>query len=261
MKHYTKEYITQLLHSFMEGRTTLEEEEVLAEYFRTTHQIPKEWEEYKEMFAYFDEGMDDQEVSSVGAKTANNNRKAALWKYISIAASLLLLIGGSVFWVVSKDDGRQLAQSTSISVSKTIKTKPTKGKVTMSQKSDEEGTNKAQSIEEKEVLNKNIGTMYAVKSKYDAPKTGSELAQNTEKIVSTTNDKTPKANEEMIKEAIREYAKMEYELQNVQLEMQRAKIDVINAKMQARGYSVNYTENGDIYYTKNELETDNILEL
>lgn len=48
--------IEQLLRRFMDGLTSPEEEDRLGSYFRHAD-VPKEWDAYKEMFAYFDEGM------------------------------------------------------------------------------------------------------------------------------------------------------------------------------------------------------------
>lgn len=59
-KAYTKEYISHLLSRFMEGKTSLDEERMLEEYFRTETHIPEEWADYKEMFAYFENGMVDK---------------------------------------------------------------------------------------------------------------------------------------------------------------------------------------------------------
>ncbi|MBQ9286106.1 MAG: hypothetical protein IJ209_07495 [Bacteroidaceae bacterium] len=54
-RQYDKQDIAQLLSKFMAGSTRLDEEQVLAEYFRT-HEVAEDWEEYKEMFALFDSG-------------------------------------------------------------------------------------------------------------------------------------------------------------------------------------------------------------
>ena len=50
MIRYTKEYIRQLLDRFMNGETTVEEEDVLGEYFQQT-EVPEEWRDYQMMFA------------------------------------------------------------------------------------------------------------------------------------------------------------------------------------------------------------------
>ena len=53
MKRYTKEYIEKLLDKFMDGTSTLDEEDILAQYFR--HQeVPREWEEYRLLFQEID---------------------------------------------------------------------------------------------------------------------------------------------------------------------------------------------------------------
>ena len=56
MKAYTKAYIQSLLDKYLDGLTSLEEERLLGEYFRT-QSVPPEWEDYREMFAWFDNGM------------------------------------------------------------------------------------------------------------------------------------------------------------------------------------------------------------
>ena len=53
MKRYTKEYVEKLLDKFMDGTSTLEEEDILAQYFQ--HQeVPREWEEYRLLFQEID---------------------------------------------------------------------------------------------------------------------------------------------------------------------------------------------------------------
>ena len=49
MIHYTKAYIQALLDKYMDGTTTLEEEDILASYFRGKD-VPQEWEDYRQMF-------------------------------------------------------------------------------------------------------------------------------------------------------------------------------------------------------------------
>ena len=50
MIQYTKEYINELLNKFMAGISTLEEEDILSQYFAQSH-IPTEWEQYRLLFA------------------------------------------------------------------------------------------------------------------------------------------------------------------------------------------------------------------
>ncbi len=58
MRQYTKEYIHCLLTKFMDGTTTLEEEDILNQYF-TQGNVPAEWEEYRLLFKEL-EGMKPQ---------------------------------------------------------------------------------------------------------------------------------------------------------------------------------------------------------
>ena len=58
MRQYTKEYIQSLLTKFMDGTTTLEEEDILNQYF-TQGNVPAEWEEYRLLFVEL-EGMKPQ---------------------------------------------------------------------------------------------------------------------------------------------------------------------------------------------------------
>lgn len=51
-----------LTDKFMDGTSSLEEEQLLEEYFRNGKDIPKELEPYREMFAYFDGGMADDSL-------------------------------------------------------------------------------------------------------------------------------------------------------------------------------------------------------
>ena len=50
MIQYTKAYINELLNKFMAGSSTLEEEDILSQYFAQSH-IPTEWEQYRLLFA------------------------------------------------------------------------------------------------------------------------------------------------------------------------------------------------------------------
>ena len=62
MKRYTQQHIQDLLDKFMNGLTTLEEEAALGDYFRT-HEVPEEWEDYRQMFGYFDRGMEGELIT------------------------------------------------------------------------------------------------------------------------------------------------------------------------------------------------------
>ena len=80
-----KQQIAQLLNKFMAGETSLAEEQLLAQYFRT-HDAGEDWAEYKQMFALFDSGEVDIEVKAKPTLVALRRTVAA------VAASVLLLL-------------------------------------------------------------------------------------------------------------------------------------------------------------------------
>ena len=50
MIKYTKDYIAKLLDKYMDGSSTLEEEDILADYFLRGN-VPEEWEDYRQLFS------------------------------------------------------------------------------------------------------------------------------------------------------------------------------------------------------------------
>lgn len=106
MKHqYDIQQIAQLIEKFMAGTTSIAEEDVLAQYFRT-HEVSEEWAVYKEMFALFDAGEVDIEVKptkqedevhaiKVEMPTTTKRKRTkmvALRWTTAVAASFLLLL-------------------------------------------------------------------------------------------------------------------------------------------------------------------------
>lgn len=87
--NYDKQYIEQLLNRFLEGESTIAEEEILARYF-ATHTVDSNWEPYKQMFAYFESGMSSD--NALGA--ASTNIIKVNWrKVMGIAASVAIMLG------------------------------------------------------------------------------------------------------------------------------------------------------------------------
>ena len=130
-QQYDKQEIAQLLSKFMAGETSVAEEEVLAQYFRT-HEVDDEWAEYKEMFALFDNGKVDIEPEAETSKQLKSADSDKLpkqpravkekpkivtlrWLMAGIAASIALLL---VFYL-----GRSTAEQPSLVAEKTVVTK------------------------------------------------------------------------------------------------------------------------------------------
>ena len=75
MIRYTKAYIKELLDKYMDGTTSLEEEDILASYFQG-NDIPQEWEDYRLMF---------QEIEAMKPQPRRNRQ----WIGWSVAAAVV----------------------------------------------------------------------------------------------------------------------------------------------------------------------------
>lgn len=78
MIKYTKEYIAKLLDKYMDGTSTLEEEDVLAHYFHSGN-VPEEWEDYRQLFS---------EIEAMQPK--RQKRRWAFWGVAAAAVAGLL---------------------------------------------------------------------------------------------------------------------------------------------------------------------------
>lgn len=76
MIQYTKAFIQSLLDKYMEGTTTLEEEDILHQYF-TRSNVPAEWEDYRMLF---------QEIEAMKPQPKTNRR----WMGWSAAAAAIV---------------------------------------------------------------------------------------------------------------------------------------------------------------------------
>lgn len=103
--------IQQLIDKYMNGQTTVDEEQLIARYFRSATDVPDSLKPYRDMFAYFDEGMPlgtlpefdgssgqaDTRVapddSNVVAPRRRSLRIAAWWSgAVAVAAAVALLL-------------------------------------------------------------------------------------------------------------------------------------------------------------------------
>ena len=100
---YTQEQVEVMLCHFMDGTSSLEEEAMLANYFRT-HDVKDEWKEYKEMFAMFDaesvEGDDAPHMETAPLadvpKRVELKPKVLLYRSLGIAASIAVVVTISI---------------------------------------------------------------------------------------------------------------------------------------------------------------------
>ena len=78
MINYTKEYIAKLLDKYMDGTSTLDEEDILAHYFHRGN-VPEEWEDYRQLFS---------EIEAM--KPKRQKRRWAFWGVAAAAVAGLL---------------------------------------------------------------------------------------------------------------------------------------------------------------------------
>ena len=108
--------IRLLLNRFMAGETTLEEEALLGEWFRQHSDVSDDLKEYQMMFGYFDEGMPLDHEAEEHVADAHPKAKARmrrLWLPLSMAASIVLLIGFAIPWIghqTGHQDDSKIAQ-------------------------------------------------------------------------------------------------------------------------------------------------------
>ena len=103
MIHYTKEYIKDLLDKYMDGTSTLEEEDFLANYFRGKD-IPQEWEDYRLLF---------QEIEAMRPQPKTSKR----WIGWSVVAAI---VAGILYVTVPRQQAIQQQQNPLMAQSDTI---------------------------------------------------------------------------------------------------------------------------------------------
>ena len=77
--------IEQLIEKYLDAETTLQEEAVLQDYFVNSKVAPH-LEEYRALFGYFAESKNERYT-----KTIQLNTQKKHWKWLSVAASVVLL--------------------------------------------------------------------------------------------------------------------------------------------------------------------------
>lgn len=102
MRQYTKEYIQLLLTEFMDGTTTLEEEDFLNQYF-TQGNVPAEWEEYRLLFAELE-----------GMKPQKHRKRWMGWSAAAVVATAVLSV--AMLWQPSQQSPTLTAKADTTTV-------------------------------------------------------------------------------------------------------------------------------------------------
>lgn len=243
MTLYNKKDIATLLDKFMAGATTIEEEQILTDYFGSEQRVPAEWEDYKDMFAYFDNGM--VEVSGEKEDIAKARPAAiVLWKRIAVAGTLLILIGFAGVWInntVFKYN--KVAEKTAIAPMAKRKLEVEDKQLAKNESEMQQSSNLGaqQVVEVKPIVNKKT------------VKAGKVQALNGDAR------ERYRAKAEQAMEIARQQA--EEDIAMVNKEISDAQTNVYVASQQAQGIKVVYNENGTIYYRNCSLKSKNIIDL
>ena len=87
----TKNNIEEYIRRFMEGETTNAEEQAIYRFFRAK-EVPEHLKPYTEMFAWYEEGMPEEELSKSKAQPLWKRIPLEIWS-TGIAAMLVIGIG------------------------------------------------------------------------------------------------------------------------------------------------------------------------
>lgn len=94
--------IRQLIGRFMQGLTSIEEEEQISQWFAVHTDVSDDLKPYQQMFAYFDKGMPIDEQMPIDKQMSveeeirkplrNHSRLRPLWCFLAAAAVALLVV-------------------------------------------------------------------------------------------------------------------------------------------------------------------------
>mgnify|MGYP006909099522 CR=1 FL=1 len=83
--------IEKLIEKYENAESTLQEEQTLKDYFQHSN-VPAHLLEYKALFTYFNESKAERYTKTIPLKTNTLN-----WKWLSVAAVALIMIGAYTF--------------------------------------------------------------------------------------------------------------------------------------------------------------------
>ena len=101
----TNQQLINLLESFMDGQTTVEQETQLADFFRQATDADRpegisndDWRAYCEMFRMFENGMEDHTATIRPVRTDASEKKHRILplRWMTAAASVAVLLVGAL---------------------------------------------------------------------------------------------------------------------------------------------------------------------
>lgn len=100
--------IENILEKYFQGETTIAEENQLKEYFSSSN-VAQHLEQYKPIFGYFSQVKQQKSTQEIPLKTKKRN---VAW--LSIAASVVVLLGAGSYFLVSKNNTAQAVAQTEL---------------------------------------------------------------------------------------------------------------------------------------------------
>ena len=97
MIQYTKEYIQELLTKYMDGTSTLDEEDILSSYFKGDN-IPEEWTCYQQLFQEIEAMQPVAEPADIQPAAEQKPESRRRWMVWSLAAAAV--VAGVVYLAV-----------------------------------------------------------------------------------------------------------------------------------------------------------------
>ena len=97
MIQYTKEYIQELLTKYMDGTSTLDEEDILSSYFKGDN-IPEEWTCYQQLFQEIEAMQPVAEPADIQPAAEQKSENRRRWMVWSLAAAAV--VAGVVYLAV-----------------------------------------------------------------------------------------------------------------------------------------------------------------
>lgn len=234
-ERYTKEYIARLLNRFMEGATTIEEERLLAEYFRKTGHVPEEWSDYRRMFDWFSEGMPMKE-------TAPRRR---WWPWAAAAAVITAII---IAFSIPGKETPQVAQQTAPSAPSvpSVPSVPSAPSAPVIQTQIQPEPSVKESVKEIETMTASTPQQSSkkfAKNKPQQKKTSPKKEKNAEEPQLAANLDPSVVQRLLEEDALYEAVRHEQMTQLVNFD----------AQMQAQGYQRLLLDDGNIVYTQQTI--------
>ena len=227
MKPYSRHQIEALLDKFMAGKTTVEEESLLSQYFSTTHEVPAEWEDFQAMFGYIDRGLEGDLLP----ETSSPSHRKWLWWIPAAAAAIVALVFG--FKVLNKPETTQPISSPIIAQ----KAEP------------KDETNDQKTVDPHEAENESADKNISAPTKADVVAIKRQSRKQKHSLAVTHHE----AQSNLIAQnerLLQENGRLQRELEELN---QRA----IIIDMEAMGYQAVKDESGSIIYVVMQQEIDN----